>query len=341
MRISKLAFKASVVLSFAIFLGACDSLPKGEQSVTKTQTSVPLYRAGLVLPSDFEYSDKDTLKVISWNVEHFVDQYNDPYVDSRRENEPKNHMGDKRKDLVEALIQENADIVVLQEFESAKLLRDLAENELQGLGYRFFADAPSHSWYMNVVIMSRVPLGTMYSYGNANTPVLNWTDENGQAQSQNRLNTRMWSIDVFPSEDYSFLLSAVHLKAGRGERDIGMRLGQIAFLKHQFKRFLNEAPNRNIMLLGDFNALPNTAEHNAILAGDSKGMSFVDLLEDDEYTHTAADPKRRLDYIVMNQNMLPEIIEDSLRPVSYFDPERQDALADHLPVVVEFYITEK
>jgi endonuclease/exonuclease/phosphatase family metal-dependent hydrolase len=299
----------------------------------------PSYKKGWVTPTDYTYPDKDRIKLISWNVEHFVDNHDDPYVDNRRENNAQ-HMGSKRADLVLALQQANADIVVLQEFESAKLLRDIAETELADMGYQFFADAPSHTWYMNVVIMSRVPLGVMYSYGNLHTPLVDWLDENGKPASQSRLNTRTWSIDVYPSENYSFVLSAVHLKAGRGERDIAMRLGQIGMLKAQFDRFLNEDPERNIMLVGDFNALPNTKELNAITQGISSGNTFIDPLEDDVYTHTALKPQRRLDYVVYNQNMAAEVVPNSVKPVAYFDPERQDALADHLPVVVEIITTE-
>ena len=250
-------------------------------------------------------------------------------------------MGSKRADLVQALRVADADIVVLQEFESVKLLMNMANNELQDMGYQFFADAPSPTWYMNVVIMSRVPLGTMYSYGNVHTPVVNWVDDEGKKQTQNRLNNRIWAIDVFASEQYSFLLSAVHLKAGRGERDIGMRLGQINMLKSQFERFLHEDPNRNIMLVGDFNALPNTIELDTLLAGNNTGIRFIDQMKDEVFTHPASEPVRRLDYAIYNGNMAPEILPNSVKALSYFAPEKQDALADHLPVVIEFYTAEK
>jgi endonuclease/exonuclease/phosphatase family metal-dependent hydrolase len=300
----------------------------------------PLYKQGWVSPVGYEYPDKESFKVISWNVEHFVDEFDDPYVDNRRENTP-THMLNKRADLVTSLKAANADIVVLQEFESAKLLREIAATDLADMGYVFFADAPSHTWYMNVVIMSRVPLGVMYSYGNLHTPVIDWLDDEGNRASQNRLNTRTWAIDVFPSEDYSFVLAAVHLKAGRGERDVGMRLGQINLLKAQFERFLHEDPERNILLVGDFNALPNTIELNTILSGTNQGNTFTDPLEDNVFTHTALSPERRLDYAIMNGNMRLEMVPDSAKPVAFFAPERQDALADHLPVVIEFYKQDK
>jgi endonuclease/exonuclease/phosphatase family metal-dependent hydrolase len=317
------------------------SVVKRSQPLDQSASGNPLYRQSLVIPDDYEYPQQATFKVISWNVEHFLDEHDDPYIQHEREDESAQSMGNRRAYLAEALKMANADIVVLQEFESAKLLRNIAENELADMGYEFFADAPSHGWYMNVVMMSRFPLGVMYSYGNANTAVLNYVDEDGNTETQRNLNTRAWSIDVFPSEDYSFLMSSVHLKAGRGERNIGMRLGQIKFLKTQFERFLWEDPNRNILIVGDFNALPDTLELNTLLAGKNEGNRFVDPLGPDDFTHTAIEPLRRLDYVLVNENMLPELVQGSVKPVYYFKPEKQDELADHLPVVAEFYLNER
>ncbi|MFC3122737.1 endonuclease/exonuclease/phosphatase family protein [Agaribacter flavus] len=303
--------------------------------------TTPIYRQSLVTPANYIYPKQNTFKVLSWNVEHFLDEYDDPYIENDRENNPSSSMQGKRENLAIALKEENADIVVLQEFESAKLLRDIANNELTGMGYQFFADAPSHSWYMNVVIMSKFPLGVMYSYGNANTPVLNYLNAKGEKETQRNLNTRAWSIDVFPSENYSFVLTALHLKAGRGERNIGMRLGQIHFLKTQFERFLLEDPQRNILVVGDFNSLPDSAELEALLNGKTKGNRFVDVLEPSVFTHTAIDPRRRLDYAIFNENMASEWVPDSVQTKYYFSPEKQDATADHLPIIAEFYLQDK
>ena len=152
-----------------------------------------------VTPVGYQYPDKETFKVLSWNVEHFVDNFDDPYIDAVRENNPEAEMSEKVAYLAEALKLEDADIVIFQEFESTKFLRKIAEDHLAGMGYEFFASAPSDGWYMNVVVMSKFPLGILYSYGNVTTPVVDYKDENGLAETQNTLNTRMWSLEVFPA----------------------------------------------------------------------------------------------------------------------------------------------
>ncbi|MFT6267950.1 MAG: endonuclease/exonuclease/phosphatase family metal-dependent hydrolase [Alphaproteobacteria bacterium] len=331
--------KTLLIILTTLAIAACATNNATNKVANNELATQAIYKAGWTAPANYEYTYQDSIKIISWNVEHFVDQHNDPYVNNRREDDAQ-HMGNKRADLVTALKQANADIVVLQEFESAKLLKEIAETDLADMGYQFFADAPSHTWYMNVVIMSRVPLGVMYNFGNLHTPLVNWLDEDGKSATQSRLNTRTWAIEVYPSEDYSFVLGAAHLKAGRGERDIAMRLGQINMLKAQFERFLNEDANRNILLVGDFNALPNTQELEVLLSGTNAGNTFVDPLLDTDLTHPAIAPERRLDYAVMNYNMYAEMVPNSAKPVAYFAPKRQDDLADHLPVVIEFFLRD-
>ncbi|OFA31094.1 endonuclease/exonuclease/phosphatase [Glaciecola punicea] len=340
--------KILLIMLSAVTIAACSSNNAGLETPSSdlylataevSAASSQIYKAGWSAPANYAYTNQNTLKIISWNVEHFVDQHNDPYVNNSREDDAQ-HMGNKRADLVIALQQANADIVVLQEFESAKLLREIASTDLADMGYQFFADAPSHTWYMNVVIMSKVPLGVMYNYGNLHTELVNWRDEDGEPATQSRLNTRTWAIEVYPSDTYSFVLGAVHLKAGRDERDIATRLGQINMLKAQFERFLNEDNNRNILLVGDFNALPNTLELSTLLAGTNAGNTFVDPLGASDFTHPAIAPVRRLDYAVMNHNMHAEMVPNSAKVITYFDAQRQDDLADHLPVVIEFFLQD-
>lgn len=270
----------------------------------------------------------DSLKIVSWNVEHFVDKYDNPYINNRREDEPK---GDDNRlnEFVKAIRNMDADIVVLQEFESAPFAKQIADTHLEDMGYRYFADHESNNWYMNVVIMSRVPLGVMYGYGAIHTPV-RW-NENGveKYKTQDYINTRMWSCEIWVNENYRFMLTALHLKAGRDEDDVAMRLGQIAFIKEQQARFLQANESEDLIILGDLNALPNGVELAALKSGE-KGNMFTDGLKEGQFTHPANDPQRRLDYILYNTNFEEEVIEGSARVERPLENMR--AVSDHLPV---------
>lgn len=286
----------------------------------------------VVVPHDYEYPSDATFKILSWNVEHFVDQYDDPYIDNARENNPPDDMQLRRELFLEALRKADADIVVLQEFESAKYLRQLALDSLPDMKYRYFADIPSHTWYMNVVVMSRFPMGIMYGYGNVNTPLPGYLTEAGEQESQNQINTRMWSIEVFPSADYEILLTGVHLKAGRSERDIAMRKGQLNFLVSQFNRMLTENPDKNMVLVGDLNAIPTSEELGILISNDDLNNAFLDPIDTAVHSHPADAPRWRLDYMLVNENMQKEMIDNSVKVDAFFPADSMRIISDHLPV---------
>lgn len=295
----------------------------------------------IVVPTDYEYPGDSTFKILSWNVEHFVDPYDDPYINHEREDTPPANMPLRLSLFLSALKKANADIVVLQEFESAKYLKQLALDSLPDMEYRYFADIPSHNWYMNVVVMSRFPMGIIYGYGNVTTPLPGFTTEEGGKETQNHINTRMWSIDIFPAEDYSFLLTGAHLKAGRGDRDIAMRKGQLNLLVAQFNRMLLEDQDKNILVAGDLNATPNSEEIALLLNNDKLKDTFIDPIDTAIYSHPANAPTRRLDYMLVNENMHSEAVQNSIKVGNYFSSDTMEIISDHLPVTGRFYNEEK
>lgn len=298
-----------------------------------------LKRKGVAAPMGFDYYP-ETIKILSWNVEHFVDELDNPYVNNDRENSPAEHMADKETLLAKAIQKANADIVVLQEFESSEYLRAIAQKHFPEMGYLFFAGNESDGWYMNVVVMSKVPLGTLYSYGSLYTPVPGIMNEEGIEETQINLNTRMLSIDVFPNAEYAFNLTAVHLKAGRGERNEQMRIGQIDFLKNQFARFLKEDKKANLVVMGDFNSLVGSKEIERLLSG-KRGSKFIDPLDESIMTHPSREPSRRLDYMIPNTNMLEELIAGTMKVEYLLPKEEMVRLSDHLPVIGKFRVVKK
>ncbi|PPK87163.1 endonuclease/exonuclease/phosphatase family metal-dependent hydrolase [Neolewinella xylanilytica] len=325
-----------VVGGMVCVLQGCVSAPgAGAQAATvapRPETSAEVQ----VTPAGYAYPDQATFEVLSWNVEHFVDGLDDPYIDNEREDKPNADMGTRVAYLAEALRKADADIVVLQEFESTKYLRQFAAEQLAGMDYAFFASAPSDNWYMNVVVMSKFPLGILYAYGNVTTPVVDYTNEEGLTETQNNINTRMWSVEVFPAEDYQFILTGLHLKAGRGERNEAMRLGQINFLKQQFTRFLNANASQNLLIAGDLNSTLGSREIETLKAGESEGETFYDPLPADLLTHPADDPSRRLDYVLVNGNMQKEYQPGSAEVPDLLAPEKRRVLSDHLPLSITF-----
>lgn len=295
----------------------------------------------IVLPANYSFPSGQTFKVLSWNVEHFVDPYDNPYIDNDREDNPPSNMETRRHLLLSAIRKADADIVLLQEFESARYLAQLAEDSLSGMGYRFFADAPSPDWYMNVVMMSRFPIGVVRGYGTVTTPVLGYLNEEGKKETQNHINTRMWTADVYPSEAYSFAITGVHLKAGRGPRNIGMRKGQIHFLISQLEEIQEASSKANFMIAGDFNALIGSEEMSLLLKDSLLSDAFIDPIDTAIKSHPADDPRRRLDYMLINPNMNKELVENGMEICYFFSKDSMRIISDHLPVVGTFYRADK
>ncbi|MEQ9309307.1 MAG: endonuclease/exonuclease/phosphatase family protein [Balneolaceae bacterium] len=287
------------------------------------------------------YTPKDTVRILSWNTEHFVDDFDNPYIDNRRENEPPKNMAERRTQLAKILNLANADIVVFQEFESSSYARELANEYFPELGYQVFGGLESDDWYMNVVVLSRIPLGTFYSYASSNTPILNHTNEQGYPESQTIINNRMWSVDVLVNNNYDFNLTGVHLKAGRGERNENWRAGMYNLLRNQFSKFMELDHNQNLLIVGDFNSTPDSWEFQALL-GDSTELRFIDPLAGTKiYSHPADSAFWRIDHIIPNEFMLPEIIPNSVQVLTPFSPDSMAFIADHLPMVVDIIANEQ
>jgi endonuclease/exonuclease/phosphatase family metal-dependent hydrolase len=204
---------------------------------------------------------------------------------------------------------------------------------------------------MNVVVMSRYPLGTFYSYSPWYTAIEGQTEEDGSASVQNLVNNRMWSVEVLPHKDYQFMLTGLHLKAGRGERNEAWRLGQIKALRAQFSRFLQLDEKQNLLIVGDFNCTPESPEFNYLLAGDENPTmsidlrikpSFIDPLAGTGiFSHPADSAFWRIDHILPDRNMLAEMVGGSVKPYTILSPQEMKAIADHLPMISKFVLSDQ
>jgi len=286
------------------------------------------------------YTPLDTVRVLSWNVEHFVDDFDNPYINNRREDNPPDNMPERRKQLAEVVKMADPDIIVFQEFESSTYAKVLADEYFPELGYQLYGGLESDDWYMNVVILSRVPLGTFYSFATSNTPIINQTNDDGTPASQTFINNRMWSVDVLVNDNYDFNLSGVHLKAGRGERNENWRLGMMNVMREQFSRFMELDHDQNLLVVGDFNATPDSWEFQSFL-GDSTNLRFIDpLVGTGVFTHPADSVFWRIDHIIPNEFMMSEIA-GPVQVFTPFSPDSMDFIADHLPMIIDIVATEQ
>ena len=323
------------LLILALSFAACSTT----DIATDSTTAIGDWES-IAAPAGYDHTEHDTISVVTWNVEHFVDEYDNPYINNDREDNPGDDLPERRKLMAEALIDLNADIVVFQEIESAAYVESIAEEYLAGMNYRYFTSRESDDWYMNVVVMSRLPLGVLYSYANPYTYILGEQEDDGSPSIQNLTNNRMLSVDVHVNPDYSFVLSGLHLKAGRGDRNEGWRIGQINLLREHYALISAMDPDARILITGDLNMMPGDREFLRLLGADTD-LTFIDPLADVEsYTHTADNPQRQLDHILPNESMMEDLVPGSMQVATPFDAQTMRFISDHLPVIAKFVTTE-
>lgn len=295
------------------------------------------FNEAAVFPAKHQFDTGDTLRIMTWNVEHLVDSHDDPYVNNKKENAAEVNPA-KMKKMAALLALANADVIVFQEAESANAIEALSDAYFKDLGYRYFSDARSRDWYQNVVIMSKLPLGRISAYGNVHTPVKFEKEGEWVYQTQNYINTRMWTCELLVKENYGIYLNGAHLKAGGGDRNRSMRLGQIAYWQKEMERILGADPSANILLLGDLNSYRDGAEIKALLNYQHPQVKLQDPIGIEINTHPADSPKKRLDYLLYNENLSQEVIAQSAIVFQPFSPEEMRLVSDHLPVLVDILI---
>ncbi len=363
-------FKASLTgrVPVSIYVLFCPALSSSQLSLPMTASLRPLLftglavllvacatesapdpSAGMILPPDYEYPRDDTVRVATWNLEHFVDRHDNPYGDAGRENRPSDTLERRIDRVAAALKQMDADLVVLQETESEAFLQQIARSRLDDLGYRFATSTESPSWYMNVVLLSRYPLGVVRNYADVVTPVEGQRADNGEPAAQSLTNHRLWMADVRMGPDATWSLVGAHLKAGRDTRDRGWRLGQIRFLHAEVARLTDNRPDAPVLVAGDLNARPDSPELRLLLndpdrpAPDSlqtgetpRRVQFTDPLADRPTpTHPSDDPSRQLDYLLPNTALADRLVDGSVRVARPLPPDSMAATSDHLPVVAD------
>lgn len=306
----------------------------------------------MALPPGYTFPSADTLRVATWNVENFVDAHDDPYVDAGRENDPGPAMPRRVARFAEAVRAMNADVVVLQEFESEAFLQQIVRERLDDMGYRFFAGLESPTWFQNVLVMSRVPLGVMDSYADVVTPLDGIRTDEGEPAARSLINHRLWRVDVRARADVRLSLVGAHLKAGRDPYDVGWRVGQIRFLHNQLARLQAVRPDENVLIAGDLNSTADSPELRLLLndparpapdtmrvGADRWTMRFANpLAGPSTFTHPSDDPARQLDYLLVNDALAPALLDGSMRVARPLSPDDMAATSDHLPVVATFTV---
>ena len=284
------------------------------------------------IPYGYEFPSGDTFTVMTWNIENFVDRFDSPYINNRTENTAE-VSSQKVAGFGEVLRRAAADVIVFQEVESRPFILALIDSLVPEMMYQFSASSESPNWHQNVVVISRFPLGPMLGFGSTHSPVYSDIDSLGNTKTQSMINTRIVTTPVFVRPNYSFLLTGVHLKAGRGNRNKGMRKGQMELIIKETERL----GYSNKLITGDFNTVPDSSDFEYL-----KQMGFYDLFGGPTpFSHPADSVFWRLDHIMPNGDMKNEYLSNSVKVFTPFSPDSMNAISDHLPILASFYTIDR
>lgn len=145
------------------------------------------------------------------------------------------------------------------------------------------------------------------------------------------------TIEIHPS--YSLRLLGVHLKSKREVEEAdqaAMRRNEAHLLRRHIDGILQEAPETNLLVFGDFNDTRNEQTIKAVQGGFGTEAYLKDLPVEDAlgyrwtYYWGFADQYSRFDFLFANKGLLPEVrLRESL---IVSGPEWFEA-SDHRPVV--------
>jgi len=265
------------------------------------------------------------------------------------------------KALADVLRRIDADVVALQEVESEATLRWFLETYASDLGYVYVVSPDAgDARGIEQSVISRFPLGGVRQWvgerlGGVHPELYgdqpNWEAGNPIAFRRSPL---LVEVTVPPrakdnAAAYRFTLITVHQKSGRHagywrEAEAGRIMAIIAELE-------SSDPDRNIVLLGDFNAqLWDESVQTYIRGGLTdpfEGDDENDLTSTKVLTHAS---DRRIDKILYNRAMASEVIRDSRfvlgTPVHprgadwRNDPRPEGYASDHYPVVIDLWPIE-
>ncbi|MEM9063860.1 MAG: endonuclease/exonuclease/phosphatase family protein [Planctomycetota bacterium] len=347
-----------VTLMAAVFGCAEESPSTGPQAGTASGPPAETEQSPESAPGDYrrfgiaEPKPKvdGAIRVVSYNVLNLFDDVDDPTLSGRQEDIDDTKPEAHARAVAETIRRIDPDILCLQEVENEAALRAFVDAYLADMGYDHILslDAGDARGIEQSVLSRfpivgseqwvRMPLGGVHpdEYGDQE----NWYagEDITYHRSPLRADVR---VDRPGTEPYDITLFVLHCKSGRYSSY--WREAEAQALAAELREVQQAEPERNILVLGDFNATPDQASVVTYLQA-----GFRDLFESaglgtpETTTHESG---RRIDYMLFNPALAPEIVPGSGHVVgtpalpegrSWREPWRPDGYAaDHYPVIVD------
>ncbi len=228
----------------------------------------------------------------------------------RDENAPKPE--EEKEAVVDVISGLSPDIIGIIEIGPESDLADLRDRlASKGLDYADSEHVKAADKSRHVALLSKFPIVAR----NSKTDVK--FDMGGILRPMSR---GILDVTVQVNPEYQLRILGVHFKSKRDVPDYdqaSMRAREALYLKNYANRIIEENPEENLLLLGDFNDTRNEYPIRELLggSGDQYRLTAIDLVDPigDRWTHywEWADLYSRIDFLIANSALLPEIVPDS------------------------------
>lgn len=285
------------------------------------------------------------IRLAAYNVENLFDAIDDPDLSDRYEDIDDTKPEAELAALAETIRRLDADVLALQEIESASALDGFIQAHLPGMYEHVVSIDAGDRRGIEQAVLSRFPI----------THVENWPrrplggvhpDEYGDRENWfagepitfHRSPLRV-DIEIPSDPAYELTLFVVHQKSGRYSEY--WRVAEATALAEIVTGLLASEPQRNAAILGDFNATPDQAPMRIFMEA---GLSDPHAGEPGP-TRVSHESGRRIDFILLSSSLTPEIVDGSAfilgtpaRPVGAnwrTTPPPPGYASDHYPVAID------
>lgn len=342
----------TVTLLVLVMLAGCDRADDTANHARGAGTALESYetpRQPIVAPDPRRFGIAEpppkadgTIRLATYNVENLFDGDDNPELSGRYEDIDDTKPEPELIALADTIRRLDADVLALQEIESAAALDEFIQVHLPGLYEHVVSIDAGDERGIEQAVLSRypithtenwpqLPLGGVHpdKYGDQE----NWYA--GEPIAFHRSPLRV-DVDV---DGYALTMFVVHQKSGRFSEY--WRIAEATKLSEMVGELTDAEPARNIAVLGDFNATVDQMPMQIFL---NSGLIDAHAGEPgpERTSHASG---RRIDFILVSAALEPEVVDGSgfilgtpARPAGSnwrTTPPPPGYASDHYPVAVD------